>query len=210
MRVTVYAGSAAGHHPAFLRHARTFGAELARAEADIVYGGGRVGLMGAVADGALGQGGKVIGVIPEALANAEIAHTGLSELKVVPDMATRKAVMAELGDCFVALPGSMGTLEEIFEVWAGLILGLHRKPVMLVNHEGYWEPLRAMVNHMAVTGFVRSAERRSLVLVHSAADVFEVARGWLPPPPRWAVRGEAVTPGSIELDEITEPEINHA
>jgi uncharacterized protein (TIGR00730 family) len=186
MYVTVYAGSAAGHLPEYGQLAAQFGRDLAEAGAGIVYGGGRVGLMGAVADAALAAGGTVIGVIPEALHGAELAHPGVTELHVVPDMHSRKQLMAELGDCFVALPGSVGTLEEVFDVWSQLVLGLHGKPVMLVNHRGYWDLLRGLVDHVTASGFLRPQERLSLRTIRCAADVLTVLDTWAPPPPRWA------------------------
>jgi uncharacterized protein (TIGR00730 family) len=203
MRVTVYAGSAAGNKPAFRHLAAGFGRDLAHCGVDIVYGGGRVGLMGAVADGALDAGGTVIGVIPQSLARAEIAHQGLSRLHVVRDLHSRKHLMSELGDCFVALPGSMGTFEEIFESWAHLVLGLHAKPVMLLNHEDYWDSLNVMLDHMATSGFARVDERRSLPTVRDAAELLDVVGRWRAPSPRWVT---AVVRHPTSRDLVTEGE----
>ena len=185
MRVTVYAGSAHGNSPTFARQVEDFARELARAEVGIVYGGGKVGLMGVVANAALDEGGRVTGVIPRSLLDAEIAHPSLSALHVVDSMSERKEVMASLGDCFVALPGGLGTLEEVFEVWSCLILGHHQKPVMVLNVDGYWEILLSLVGHMADTGFIRPQERLTLIPISGAEDLFDVVASWRPPPPRW-------------------------
>jgi len=187
MRITVYAGSSAGNRPAFRELAARFGRDVAESGAQIVYGGGRVGLMGAVADAALEAGGTVIGVIPESLVATELAHHEISQLHVVPDLHSRKRLMAELGDCFVALPGSMGTLEEVFESWAQLILGEHVKPILLLNHEGYWDPLNTMLDQMAASGFARDDERRSLATVRDAAGLFDTLTRWEAPSPRWVM-----------------------
>ncbi|NGO12049.1 TIGR00730 family Rossman fold protein [Streptomyces sp. HC44] len=185
MKVTVYAGSSAGNKPVFEREARTFASELVRAGCEIVYGGGAVGLMGAVADAALEAGGKVTGVIPESLVHAEIAHRGLTELHVVDSMHERKQLMADLGDCFVALPGGVGTVEEIVEVWAWLVLGQHRKPITLLNVEGYWDRLLGVGRRMAVNGFLRPEELEGFVPIHDCRDLLEVCRTWTAPAPRW-------------------------
>jgi uncharacterized protein (TIGR00730 family) len=198
MRITVYAGSAIGHDPSYRTCATEFAGTLALAGAEIVYGGGRVGLMGAVADAALKAGGRVIGVIPQALLDAEIAHPGLTELRVVPGMGERKQLMAQLADCFVALPGSAGTLEELSEVWAQLLLGIHAKPVLLLNHAGFWDPLLAMADQMCAGGYLRSHERASLHTITCASDLFTVLDHWAPPVPRWNRPASRVT----ELEKI--------
>jgi uncharacterized protein (TIGR00730 family) len=185
VRVTVYAGSASGTCSTFLPQARAFGRDLARAGAEIVYGGASVGLMGAVADGALDEGGRVVGVIPHSLVEGEGAHRSLSELQVVSSMHTRKQLMADLGDCFVAIPGGLGTVEELFEVWACLILGHHAKPVMLLNLNRYWDPMLTMIDHMVTNGFISMAEQQSLLPIESTDELFEALAGWRPPPPRW-------------------------
>ena len=186
MRVTIYAGSSSGNRPVFAEEAARFAARLARLGCDIVYGGGGVGLMRVIADAALANGGKVIGVIPRSLVDAEVAHTSLTELHVVDSMQERKARMAELGDCFVALPGGVGTLEELFEVWAALVLGHHRKPVMLLDTDGYWNRLSAVAAKCANYGFMSAEESRSMVAIGSAEDLMEVVTGWIAPPPRWS------------------------
>jgi uncharacterized protein (TIGR00730 family) len=198
MRVTIYAGSAAGHDPSYRACAADFARSLAVAGVEIVYGGGRVGLMGTVADAALDAGGRVIGVIPQALLDAEIAHPGLSELHVVAGMTERKRLMAELADCFVALPGSAGTLEEVSEVWAQLLLGIHAKPVLLLNHGRFWDPLLMMTERMAGAGYLTRRERVSLRAITSAAQLFVVLADWAPPPARWGLPASRVT----ELETI--------
>ncbi|POX41483.1 TIGR00730 family Rossman fold protein [Streptomyces sp. Ru73] len=184
-KVTVYAGSAPGNRPVFLEEARRFARQVAEAGWEIVYGGGAVGLMGAVADAALAAGGRVTGVIPQSLVNAEVAHPGLTELHVVDSMHERKQLMADLGDCFVALPGGVGTVEEIVEVWAWLVLGHHGKPITLVNTDGYWNRLFGMARGMAVNGFLSPEELAAFTLIRDAQDLFDVCASWQPPPPRW-------------------------
>src|SRR5579875_1121481 len=147
-RLCVFCGSSPGHDPRYLATARAVGERLARAGLGIVYGGGRVGLMGALADAALAAGGEVIGVIPHALAARELAHQGLTALHVVATMHERKARMSELADAFLVLPGGLGTLEELFEVWSWAQLGVHRKPCGVLDVAGYWQPLLALVEHL--------------------------------------------------------------
>ncbi|MGW8725592.1 LOG family protein [Streptomyces sp. NPDC055808] len=185
MRVTIYAGSSSGNRPVFAEEAGRFAARLAQRGCEIVYGGGSVGLMGVIADAALANGGKVTGVIPRSLVDAEVAHTSLTELRVVGSMQERKAMMEDLGDCFVALPGGVGTLEELFEVWAGLVLGHHRKPLMLLDTAGYWNRLVSLALKTANYGFMSDEESRSLVPIQSADDLFVTVSGWTPPRPRW-------------------------
>jgi uncharacterized protein (TIGR00730 family) len=162
--VCVFTGSSAGTRPEYREAARDLGRLLAERGIGLVYGGARVGLMGAVADAALEAGGSVIGVIPEALVAREIAHTALTELHVVGSMHERKALMADLSDAFVALPGGWGTLEEFFEVLTWALLGFHSKPCALLNVGGYFDRLLAFVEHAAAEGFVRQ-NPRELVLV---------------------------------------------
>ena len=157
-RVCVFCGSATGESPVFAAAARAFGRLLAARGTTLVYGGGHVGLMGVVADAVLVGGGTVIGVIPERLAERELAHRTLSELHVVPSMHERKAKMANLADAFVALPGGLGTLDELFEIWTWAQLGFHRKPIGLLNVEGFFEPLLELTRHMVAQGFVRAAQ----------------------------------------------------
>lgn len=158
MNITVFCGSSVGHDPAFTRETRTFGAALAQAGMNLVYGGGRVGLMGVLADAVLEGGGSVIGVIPEFLATAERAHRGITELIEVETMHQRKAMMAELGSAFVALPGGIGTLEELIEIITWKQLNRHQKPCWLLDVSGYWEPLRELFQHAYAAGFVRQEQ----------------------------------------------------
>jgi uncharacterized protein (TIGR00730 family) len=144
-----------GASPVYADAARAFGRALVEADLSLVYGGGHVGLMGAIADEVLAQGGRAVGVIPELLFEKEVAHTGLTELHVVPDMHHRKKKMADFSDAFVSMPGGVGTFEELFEVYTWAQLGYHRKPVALLNTAGYYEPLLAMLRHTVEEGFMR-------------------------------------------------------
>ena len=162
LSVCVYCGSRVGASPAFEAAARATGTLIGRNGWQLVYGGGRAGLMGAVADAALAAGGRVVGVIPQTLMDREHGHTGLSELHVVQTMHERKRLMAERSDAFVALPGGIGTLEELFEVWTWRQLGYHDKPVGLLNVEGYYDRLLAFVDDMVGAGFVMPPQRELL------------------------------------------------
>lgn len=168
-RVAVYCGSSGGVGNQFLDAARETGTYLAERGIDVVYGGGRVGMMGAVANAALAAGGKVYGVIPEKLKTREIAHDGLTELFVVDGMHPRKTMMASMADAFIALPGGWGTLEEIFEVVTWTQLNYHKKPVGLLNIRGYYDHLVAFLDHAAAEGFIRPVHRPLL----SSADTLE-------------------------------------
>lgn len=159
MRICVFCGSSPGTDPNYLEQATALGALLAERGIGLVYGGASIGTMGAVADGALAAGGEVVGVIPEHLSRVEISHPGLTELHVVADMHERKAKMAALADGFLALPGGMGTLEELFEIWTWAQLGLHTKPLGLVDVGGFYRPLWTFVEHMVTEGFVRPQHR---------------------------------------------------
>jgi uncharacterized protein (TIGR00730 family) len=157
-RVCVFCGASSGRVPAYADAARAFGGALAARGLGLVYGGGRVGLMGAVADAALAAGGEVIGVIPQELVDRELAHTGVTELRVVGSLHERKALMAELSDAFVALPGGFGTLDELMEQLTWSQLGLHAKPVALLDVQGYWRPLISLARHATEEGFVRESD----------------------------------------------------
>jgi uncharacterized protein (TIGR00730 family) len=167
-RICLYCGSSKGHDPRFAEAARSVGEHLARSGIGVVYGGGKIGLMGELADAALRAGGKVFGVMPEKLRDIEIGHDGLTELFVVDSMHARKMMMAQLSDAFIALPGGFGTLEELFEATTWLLLGYHRKPVGLLNVAGYYDHLLAFLDHGAEAGFVRP-QHRPLML--SAPDI---------------------------------------
>src|SRR5436190_14717702 len=155
-RLCVFCGSNRGVAPEFAAAATATGRLLAAEGIALVYGGGRVGLMGVVADAALGAGGRVIGVIPQALATKEIAHDGLSELYVVPGMHERKALMATKSSAFLTLPGGIGTFEEFFEILSWAALGLHRKPIGVLNIDGFFDPLIALLDHGIAQRFIHS------------------------------------------------------
>lgn len=155
VRICVFCGSSPGNDPRYLTAATGLGELLARQGIGLVYGGARVGTMGAIADAALGAGGEVIGVIPKNLMHKEVPHRALTQLLVVDNMHQRKAKMAELADGFLVLPGGAGTLEELFEVWTWAQLGLHSKPIGVVDVNGFYQPLLRMVEHLTETGFLR-------------------------------------------------------
>ncbi len=159
----VYCGSSVGADPAYAEAARSLGYLMAERGIRLIYGGGHVGLMGIVADAVLEAGGKVTGVIPDALMDREVGHDRLTELLIVKDMHERKARMAELADGFIALPGGIGTLEELFEVWTWLQLGYHEKPVGLLNVQGFYDGLLGFLDHQQQAGFLRN-EHRSLLI----------------------------------------------
>jgi uncharacterized protein (TIGR00730 family) len=184
-RVCVFCGASPGRDPAYVELAASGGAGLAGRGIGIVYGGGRVGLMGAVADAALAAGGEVIGVIPRRLVARELAHPGLTDLHVVGSLHERKAKMAELADGFLALPGGLGTLEELAEVASWAQLELHDKPIGLLSLAGYWEPLLAWLDHAVAEGFIAPHHRR-LIAIDTDLDAL-LARfdAWQPPPDRW-------------------------
>jgi uncharacterized protein (TIGR00730 family) len=170
MRAAVFCGSSTGSPVHFAAAAADFGRGLARAGVGIVYGGASVGLMGALADAALAEGGEVIGVIPGGLFAAEIPHPGLSRLDVVSSMHERKAVMASLADGFAALPGGLGTLDELFEILTWRQIGLHAKPVALIDVAGFWDPLASLLDGLTAAGFVPAQTRDSLPQVRDAAE----------------------------------------
>ena len=175
--------------PAYADAARVFGAAAAGRGLGIVYGGGRVGLMGAVADAALAAGGEVVGAIPQELVERELAHPGLSELHVVGSLHERKALMAELSDAFVALPGGFGTLDELMEQLTWSQLGLHAKPVGLLDVEDYWRPLIALARHATQEGFVRESDLAAIAVGDDAGLLLDrLARAAAAPPRRakWA------------------------
>jgi uncharacterized protein (TIGR00730 family) len=163
-RVCVFCGASSGRRVAYLEAARAFGETCARRGLGVVFGGGRVGMMGAVADAALAAGGEVIGVIPRELVDRELAHDDLTKQHVVDSLHERKALMAELSDAFVALPGGFGTLDELAEQLTWSQLGLHAKPVGLLDVEEFWRPLIALARHMTDEGYVRESDLRSVVV----------------------------------------------
>lgn len=170
-RLCVYCGSSNDVHERYFEQARKVGGHLARAGIGVVYGGGRVGLMGALADAALAEGGEVIGVIPHKLRDLELGHDGVTKLLVVDSMHERKAAMASHADGFVALPGGWGTLEELFEVTTWTQLRYHDKPVGILNADGYYDGMLAFLRHAADEGFIRPHHRH---LIQVAADIGEL------------------------------------
>lgn len=179
--VAVFCGSSLGNDPAYAEAARHVGRTLAGRGIDVVYGGGHVGLMGLVADAALEAGGRVVGVIPRALDDRELAHTGVSELHVVETMHERKAMMADLSDAFIALPGGAGTLEEVAEQWTWAQLTIHAKPSGFLDVLGFWEPMRTLFERMVASGFVR-AEQAGII---SFSDDVEVLLARFEEQPTW-------------------------
>jgi uncharacterized protein (TIGR00730 family) len=162
--IAVYCGSSFGGRDAYRDAAEALGRAMARAGITLVYGGGRVGLMGTIADAVLNEGGSAIGVIPQLLLDKEVAHTGLTQLHVVPDMHQRKRMMADLADAFITMPGGAGTLEELFEIYTWAQLGYHNKPIGILNTEGFYDPLITMMRHTADEGFIRPAYLDLLVV----------------------------------------------
>lgn len=190
-RVCVFCGSSTGARAEYADAARAMGRALARRGLGLVYGAGNIGLMGVVADAVLSAGGTALGVIPEALAGKELAHAGLTELRIVHSMHERKARMAEAADAFIAMPGGYGTFEEFCEVLTWSQLGLHAKPCGLLNVAGYYDPLLALFDHATTERFVRP-EHRSLVLPHADPDrLLDALAAWRPPAlDKWIDRDE--------------------
>jgi uncharacterized protein (TIGR00730 family) len=191
VRVCVFSGSSRGSSPAYASAAAELGAALAAKDVGVVYGGGDVGLMGIMADAALAGGGEVIGVIPEALVAREVAHHGLTELRVTASMHERKALMADLADAFVALPGGLGTFDELCEILTWSQLGLHAKPVVLFDVEGFWAAFVALLDASVAAGFLRPAHRDLARRAATVADVLALLDA--PPPPpvhKWIDRGD--------------------
>ena len=187
--VCVFCGSNGGADPAYVEAARRVAAGLAERGLRLVYGGGRVGMMGAVADAALTAGGEVVGVIPEQIVALEIGHRGLDDLRVVGSMHERKALMAELADAFIALPGGIGTFEELFEMFTWAQLGLHRKPLGLLDVAGYYEPLAGLLDHAVTERFLRPETRAMLALDHNLGALLERFARWEAPElPKWIDR----------------------
>jgi uncharacterized protein (TIGR00730 family) len=180
-RVCVFAGSSAGSQPEYREAAQALGHALGERGIGVVYGGACVGLMGVMADAALAAAGEVIGVIPAALVAKEIAHRGLTDLRVVASMHERKALMAELSDAFIALPGGWGTLEEFFEVLTWGQLGLHHKPCGLLNVRGYFDGLLSFLDHTIEQGFVRREYRSMIAVADSPAALLDTLASYRPP-----------------------------
>ena len=190
--VCVFCAANPGVDPIYVRQAAAMGALMARSGRRLVYGGGRTGLMGALADAALAAGGEVIGVMPRHLVDREVAHTGLSELRIVESMHQRKALLAELSDGFIAMPGGLGTLEELFEIWTWGQLGLHQKPYGLFDVAGFYGNLLAFLDHAVTTGFIRREYRELLVVETDPETLLARMESARPPAlPRWMDRASS-------------------
>lgn len=181
-RICVFCGSSPGVRPEYADAARATGRALVERGVGLVYGGGRVGLMGVVADAVLAAGGEAIGVIPHSLQAREVGHAGLSQLHVVATMHERKALMADLSDGFVALPGGFGTYEEFFEVLTWSQLGIHPKPCGLLNVAGFYDALLALADHAEAEGFVRSEHRQLVLLERDPGLLLDRLAAFVPPP----------------------------
>lgn len=189
-RICVFCGSSAGDRLAYTRAARELGGALARQGLGLVYGGGKVGLMGVLADAALEEGGEVIGVIPQALVDKELAHDGLTELRIVHSMHERKALMAELARAFIALPGGYGTLEEFCEILTWSQLGLHRKRCGLLNVEGFYDPFLAQIDRAVEAQFIPQQHRTLIQIAQDPAVLLQGVLAPLPEPTAKWIRSE--------------------
>jgi len=190
-RLCVFCGSSIGVNPAYAEAATTLGTLLAARDIGLVYGGGNVGLMGVIADAALAAGGEVIGVIPKSLADREVAHHGVTDLRIVDSMHTRKAMMADLSDAFVAMPGGVGTFEELFEAITWTQLGLHRKPCGLLNVAGFYTPLALFIDQAVSDGFIKPVHRAAIVVDDDPVRLLDTLTTIdLPDVPKWIKRDE--------------------
>ncbi|HJZ30337.1 MAG TPA: TIGR00730 family Rossman fold protein [Hyphomicrobiaceae bacterium] len=194
MKICIFCGSSSGHDPIYRDGAAAAARAIALAGATLVFGGGRVGLMGVIADAALGAGGEVIGVMPRALVQREIAHRGLNRLEVVETMHDRKTTMSALADAFLALPGGAGTLEEIFEQWTWGQLGIHRKPCAFLNLKGYFDPLRGMVEKMVAEGFLLPQFATMLMFSDNIESILAGFQSYQPPLNKWSTDSMVVAP----------------
>lgn len=173
-QLAVYCGSAPGSDPAFADAARATAAAMVKEHIQLVYGGGRLGLMGLIADSVLDLGGEVYGVIPQALVDIEVAHPSVTQLHIVETMHERKAKMTELADAFLALPGGIGTLDEFFEAWSWNALGYHKKPFCLLNVNGYWDGLIEFIEHATASGFMSQQRRKQLLVATHPEQALEL------------------------------------
>ncbi len=189
-RVCVYCGSSQGRDPAYAEQAERLARTLASENIGLVYGGASVGVMGLLADAALAEGGEVIGVIPGNLMHKEVAHQGLTDLKVVSSMHERKACMADLADAFIALPGGLGTLEELFEVLTWAQLGLHGKPCALLNTRGYYDQLARFLDHAVAEEFIKPKHRSMLIVEEDPVQLVQACATYASPE-----QGQWITPG---------------
>lgn len=181
MNICVFCGSNPGRGSEYMKAAHRLGELIAKRGYGVVYGGARDGLMGAVADGALEAGGKVIGVLPEKLSDLEVAHKGLTELHIVSSMHQRKGMMAELSNAFISLPGGIGTIEETFEIWTWTQLGIHRKPLALYNINGFYDGLQSFLNHMMQERFIREVHRAMMFAEQDPEKLIERVVTYEPP-----------------------------
>lgn len=187
--ICVFCGASPGVNPLYRETAEALGRHIGERGLRLVYGGGAVGLMGVVADAAMAAGGEVIGIIPHSLERSEVGHRGLTRLEVVDGMHARKARMAELSDAVIALPGGLGTLEELFEVWTWAQLGYHAKPLGLLDVNGFYEKLSLFLDHLVDEGFVRAPHREMLQRGTSPAELLANLENWQPlAPAKWAGR----------------------
>lgn len=190
MRYCIFSGSSWGVRDEYSRTAEALGRLLVEAGIGLVYGGASVGLMGTVADAVLRQGGEVIGVIPQSLVDKEVAHKGLQDLRITASMHERKALMADLSDGFIALPGGIGTLEEMFEVWTWAQLGHHNKPCGLLNVEGFYDGLRSFLDSVSREGFLKDVHRKMLLSESDPTALLAAMRTYVAPPVggKWIAR----------------------
>jgi len=188
----IFCGSSGGTKPLYLESARAVGAALAREKITVVYGGASVGVMGAIADGALSAGGRAIGVIPESLFSKEVAHEGLTTLHRVRSMHERKTLMYDLADGFIALPGGLGTLEEIFEIMTWAQLGLHQKPCGFLNVDGYFDALIQFLDRTVIEGFLKPKHRRLVLVENSLKKLLTRFREFKPAPLEGGLRKDEV------------------
>jgi len=173
-RLAVYCGSALGSDPVFADAARATAEAMVANEIELVYGGGRLGLMGLIADHVLELGGRVYGVIPMALVDLEVAHTGVTELHTVANMHERKAKMTDLADAFLALPGGIGTLDELFEAWSWNVLGYHAQPLCLLNVAGFWDGLIEFMDHATESGFLSAPRRKQMLVAQTPEEALKL------------------------------------
>ncbi|MCH7386180.1 TIGR00730 family Rossman fold protein [Acinetobacter modestus] len=188
--ICVFCGSSLGNDPIYQQIAQATGLAIAQQGQTLVYGGGRSGLMGVVADSAIAAGGQVIGIIPQALVDRELAHTGLTELYVVKDMHERKTKMAELADAFVALPGGAGTMEEIFEQWTWNQLGIHQKPCAFLNVEGFYDGLIQTIQDSVDRGFSQARFVENLIVADNIGEILTAFSVYQPATPKWMLAAD--------------------
>jgi len=190
-RLCVFCGSSSGTRPVYAEAAAQLGRDLAKSKIALVFGGGRVGLMGILADSVLAAGGQAVGVMPRALVEKEIAHTSLTELHVVESMHQRKSLMADLADAFLLLPGGFGSWEEFCEVLTWLQLGIHRKPCAILNVAGYYNGLLSLADHALAEGFLRPAHHKMVIVAdHPQAALSQLTSASIPSEVKWVGEGE--------------------